>query len=272
MTARRIAVILALLVASLATMGAGWLSGPRWGAGVRGFVQPPSVARVSGADTKVAWNADPDCIHFDALDDYGIASETGLVSGGNPRTFMMWISDESLSGTSIVFNYGNTSGNGTVVSLQFYTDGMALSPSGYSKYATITRSSDWKNYAWTISGSGSTTTLEYVKFYINGIEQTNTAYSLGTKESTIGTLIGYQLLFNKWILGGYPGSKKMAEIAFFDVVLSPEQIQAYAPYRFAGTESNLIRLYHCDEGSGNILTDSVGGKNVTLYGATWSNK
>lgn len=47
MTARRIAVILALLVASLATMGAGWLSGPRFGAGVRGFSQPPSVARVS---------------------------------------------------------------------------------------------------------------------------------------------------------------------------------------------------------------------------------
>ena len=47
---RRSILVLSLLCACLLTMGAGWLSGPRFGAGVRGFVQPP-VARVSVAQT-----------------------------------------------------------------------------------------------------------------------------------------------------------------------------------------------------------------------------
>lgn len=67
----------------------------------------------------------------------------------------------------------------------------------------------------------------------------------------------------------YPG--EVDEVAIFDTIPSVTVQDSFAERQLAGTETGLIHIWHCDEGSGTSLGDSipVGGVTLTLTSGTW---
>ena len=262
---RRAIVALALLASCALTMGAGWLSGPRFGVGIgSGFA--PTVRGVAGTVDY--------CLYFDG-DDYVSAVDTGLPDGAEEFSIMFWAkTNDAGNNFRCFYSYGNG-----VVQQTCWTTNVGA---GNYFYWTPTnpyfrdsgQASDfgsWKNYTLTSSG-----TYGNIKFYVDGVEISNTSrYYQGC---SAGSAINVALNGNSFTLGKiYRENLQyfkgwMDEIAVFNKVLSQSEIQSLYPNKFSGTESSLIRLYHCDDGSGTNLAESISGYNGTLSGATWSTR
>lgn len=272
---KRFALSLILVCACLAMNGAGWLNGPRFGPGLGpGFA--PAVRVVSPAgDVRVAWNADPDCVFFDTVDDIASTSIIGLASGSQNRTWMYWVKDEEPANTSRVHHFAMGI-NSSLADWGFFSEnGKFVANIGWPKFisATQAREDVWKNYAM-VSTNG---TMGGVKFYFNGIETSGYTYA-GNATDVLNTASyvnypGISVFLGRRTDGVFAGDqRKMAEFAIFNEALTAEQIQEYMPHRFRGDEPGLVRLYHMDEGTGTICIDSKSGYNMDLVGATWTTK
>ena len=269
---RRAIVALALLASCALTMGAGWLSGPRFGVGVGPWFAP--MVRAVAEDTPiivsgVAWNADSDCLYFDGTDDVAGADGSDLPDGSEARTVAVWVYDASPASANFrhFLHYGSNSNNQSFF-LGFFDTKFCWAIYATDRLYTMSRSAAWKHFALAYPAGG---TVADAKAYLNGelLEGTNGSGSPTTVPNTV--LSGFHI--GRWMGStAYNAETKMAELAIFNRALSQREIKAYYPYRFVGTEPGLVRLYHMEEGSGGSTADSVGGKDATITGAVWSSK
>ena len=276
---RRAIVALALLASCALTMGAGWLSGPRFGAGIGPGFSP--VGRVGAqADTRVAWNADPDCVYFDGSDDVASAASIGLPATGTARTVMMWfkaVKNLAGGGGGYIFNYGAAQNFGWrnnyndrstfTTKIGMYQPGapaaVSFLPFGYDQ--TV-----WKHIAftttYTVAGGSPNSSMT---MYIDGIVNPINSY-----EWYPGHQINTAINGTSLVIGDGKTPIRIAEFAIFNRTLSQTEIQSIMNYKIQSSEAGLVRLYHFDEGSGSTAYDTCGsGYDLTLLqGATWTTK
>ena len=223
------------------------------------------------------WDAYDVAVYFDNSDDLASGSATGFPSGGSARTFMWWELDQDTAdaGFAVTMCYGELANY-----KGFFTGYwdlaahlLAFYNSGYN-YTASRSSSEWMHHALVMPENG---TIASISYYINGIEVTSKTIKQGSASDLYNTTVN--AANSSFYIGDDPrqgGSKwsgKMAEIAIFNRALSSGEVAFYKPYRLKGTEDGLIRLFHCDDGSGATITDSVGGYHLTLTsGATWTTK
>ena len=228
-----------------------------------------------------SWNYDPwdlndVAVYFDNSDDFASGSAEGFPSGGSARSFLWWELDQDTGDSGFAPNmcYGimNEDKKGFFTGYWSTTAHlMAYWNSGYN-YNASRSSTEWLHHAVVLPENG---TIASVSYYINGIEITDKTLKQGAATDLYNTTVaaGSSFYIGDDPRQGGKWSGKMAEIAIFNRALSSAEIKAYKPVRLRGDESGLIRLFHCDDGSGTTVTDSVGGYHLTLTsGATWTTK
>lgn len=248
--------------------------GPRYMTNVASISVIPVPTPTPAAS--VPWNLDNDCVSFDGVDDIASAAAFGLPSGSEARTIMLWVYDDQTTSLGYMFEWGNVFGSGQVFagrlegtdtnSVRITYFGSQLYFSGFSRSVAT-----WTHIAYTYpAGANITSTKAYANgsplaVHIQGSDIPADTYAPATSTFSIGG--------NRYISGSYRLKCKVAELAIFNRELSQAEVQTYMPYRWTGSEPGLVRVYHCDEGSGSVLTDSISGKNATLLnGASWSTK
>lgn len=111
----------------------------------------------------------------------------------------------------------------------------------------------WFHIAFTNDG---TTT----KCYINGAFSESAAHAMGASTGTVG--IGWDPANATEFWDG-----AIDELRVWSVVRTPAQIADYYKTRALGTEANLLRCWHFDEGTGTNAVDATGNSNATLNDA-----
>jgi len=92
---------------------------------------------------------------------------------------------------------------------------------------------------------------------------TDTAYTASNSASELG--IGYSS-----VAGGRYFDGEMAQVLFFNVALTEEQIrEIYAVGYENANVPTAVSYWKLDEGTGTTATDSVGSNDGTITGATW---
>lgn len=142
-------------------------------------------------------------------------------------------------------------------------------PSGGAYYTPTSRSSEWKHCSVVHDYEAS---LSGCRIYVDGELLTFNGNGWGDYTSGLnggGAPIYVGRFFSTFVFKG-----KIAEVAIFNIALSQSQIQEYRMKRLIGTEPGLVRLFHCDEGSGTTCADACGsGDSLTLTnGATWTTR
>lgn len=239
--------------------------------------------------TRTPWNDNPNCLYLSS-DAYAYvgsynsfpAGIADFPSGNNARTLMLWLKDEDVSSSTLkaIMSYGTNVYQNEFV-LGFYGNNIALDL-GYNMYRSglkrpCSRANSWKHLAITLGSGGN---LGSVKIYIDGelLSSASDAYygsaSSGTAINT-GLRDGFRIASptSTMMGGGDRAAMKVAEVSVWNIELTQEQIQYYMPYCLEGDESGLLRVYHCDEGTGTSLADGCGGiYSATMSGGSWSTK
>ena len=237
---------------------------------VGSYFGPSQVAVPISVDT-LRWNSTSTASYYDGHDDF--ASGPNPISGNSARTIMMWTYYPTVKNTyEFLFNFGDiyagafcldTNGNETRL-------GPNLSIAKFRHQSWTRVASEWHHVAFTMPSGG---TIGSISMYVDGNLNTNSVTYDTSPSEPINTQ-GVTMRLAQTGQNNYYAQIKLAEVAIFDRALSQSEIQSLYKLRLTGGESGLIRLYHCDEGTGTILYDACGsGKNLTLYnGATWTTK
>ena len=221
----------------------------------------------------VPWDVSNVAIYCDGVDDLASASAAGLPATASARTIMFWCLDLATSSTGHKFMVyeGSPAGDTEGFGVGFYNSSPMISLYGNSAIWTYSRNQDWHHYAVAYpddQGFASST------YYIDGIPIDFSSVYAGTNKKPATVVDGRSLQIGGFSKHSENAKGKYSEVAIFNYCLSSSEIQIYKPRRLLGSEQGLIRLYHCDEGSGTTLTDACGsGYNMTLIGgATWTTK
>lgn len=232
------------------------------------------VPVVASWDVYLPWNAYDVAVYFDGSDDVAIGSAYGLPATASARTIMFWIYDQEITDAklSVTLFYGGGGGISKSVFLGYWSTTAALFSTWASSYNfTTTRASEWRHHAYVMPLSG---TIASMTFWENGVENATKTVAEGTARDVYNTETSTGMYLGNIPGRPWPWKGKLAEIAIFNKALTSEEINSYRLKRLTGLEPNLVRLYHCDEGSGTTLVDACGtGYNLTLTGgATWTTK
>src|SRR6185503_12856672 len=106
----------------------------------------------------------------------------------------------------------------------------------------------WHHVAFTVDNSGG-------RLYVDGVLRASRPWNgapgatTTTQEMRLGNYPGGILSFN--------GPFSLDEITVWRAALSPSQIVSNLFTSLTGTETNLLALYRCDEGSGSTVADSA---------------
>jgi len=215
------------------------------------------------------WGSATYALSLDGVDDYA-SSAVNLPAGNAIVTFMCWYYDAAPTSTlvsvlaysSLVFGLGYPSAD----------KAFAGNQTGLQCFDPMTRSAGWKHGAMVRPGSVSVAPQDCI-FYINGELSSKVAGSFGETAgqflAAAAVNVGRYQTGLEWYFKG-----KIAEIAIFNTILTQAQIQGYYLKRLTGTEPGLVRLFHCDEGSGTTCADACGSGDVLTLanGASWTTR
>ena len=217
------------------------------------------------------WDAYNVAIFFDGSDDYAVGSDTGIPSGTSPITVMLRYRDTVNTSNSGRYFFG-LGGDDNYIAFRWATTDTIDFVSGPSiqKQEGYTRTTAWTHLAFVASS-----TLGGADFYINGALASSPSYLVGNASTALNrTLSDYGLTLGAHQNKTARAALSMCEVSIWNKILSQSEINFYKVSRLKGVESGLIRLYHCDEGSGTTIYDACGsGYDLTLTnGATWTTK
>lgn len=222
------------------------------------------------------WNYASACISFDGVDDYARTlayspatnpynwapgwDDKSLPWGTAPRTIMAWVYDDTVAtSTQAIIGYGNGDTRGGNIIIFFSGTGMYVSNAWTGAFmgSDTVRTSGWNHWAVTRTELGR---AKDTLIYKNG-EQIGTYTNAEVASTDISNMNV-----------NFGGKIKMAEVAFYNYAMTRQEVQSKYLYKIPNNDLGLIRVYHCDEGSGQELFDLKSGKTMTISGATWSTK
>ena len=217
--------------------------------------------------SSLSWTVATMAVRF-INDDYAGSTDSDLPSGNHARTMMCWMYDYSSSTTGLYLwmGYGSDAAN----QLWYFnnyaqTFRLDMAFNNY-RYHNITREGAWHHFAVTLPEGG---TLASASMYLDGVKLSSPQYAGST---TVNTTLGGTFRIGTFLNGGYGSNTKMSEVAIYNRELSESEIALkYQTRLIAANETGLLRLYHCDEGTGTAIIDYSGnGKNLTISGASWA--
>jgi hypothetical protein len=245
------------------------------GLGFGGGKASTSNGRISGGGATPFTNTYS--VDFDGTDDYVGLGNISSLSGASDFTINAWVKTSTLN-KYIYSSYD--SGLNNSIQFYFHSGGglRAIVGTGVTYYQIATTSTTladgtWKNFSFVFDGGN------FVKIYVNGVEEASSVTSSGTSTvpSTTATNAGNTPRIGDYVAGGYALNGLMDEFSIFNSALSASDIAAI--YN-SGTPNDISslnpvgwwRMGDNDSGTGTTITDQgSGGNDGTLTnGPTFS--
>ena len=191
---------------------------------------------------------------------YANSGALSEIDDGGAWTLTFWAHAQSTSGNPTLISFGDAYTIWAVdseVSARF--DSVANTSLGN---VTINA---WHHFAYVVTGAGSDTGSVYVDGVLAGEDMTVS----GDEFSGLFSLGGEMISLSS--PPSYPMDVKLDEIKLFSKAFTAAEVTAdYASGNgvyATGTETDIEHLWHCDEGQGLTLNDTVGGVPLLAYTA-----
>jgi hypothetical protein len=213
------------------------------------FGADPKYISLSG-NAKNIDNFPGNALEFDGIDKYVDCSTDNQLTGSNTRTIEAWAYTESFNNGGI-FQAGNTGTVGADFSLRTLTTENSWRAQfwGSADIDVILPNSinEWHHYCLTYDGTT-------VKLYYDGDLVVSQDASLNTAS--------HDVYFGRWADNYFDG--KIDEIRIWNVAQDSIQIRENMYLSLTGTEPGLIGYWQCNKGTGNVVSDVIGGNTGSL--------